>query len=76
MMENKIIVNHYSYRFQWSGNEPYSATPREQTQGQAPAQNILSSTMRGSGKQIGGTEAIKLNMNETGVSGYFGSSSF
>lgn len=32
--------------------------------------------MRGSGKQIGGTEAIKLNMNETGVSGFFGSSSF
>lgn len=32
--------------------------------------------MRGSGKQIGGTEAIKLNMNETGVSGYLGSSSF
>lgn len=32
--------------------------------------------MRGSGKQIGGIEAIKVGMDETGVSGYFGSSSF
>jgi len=32
--------------------------------------------MRGSGKQIGGTEAVKVGMDETGVSGYFGSSSF
>lgn len=32
--------------------------------------------MRGSGKQIGGTEAIKVDMDETGVSGYFGPSSF
>ena len=39
-------------------------------------QNILSSTMRGSGKRIGGIEAIKVGMDETGVSGFFCSSSF
>lgn len=32
--------------------------------------------MRGSGKRIGGTEDIKADMNETGVSGFFCSSSF
>ena len=61
---------------QTNGNEPYSATPREKIQGQAPAQNILSSTMRGSGKRIGGIEDIKVGMDETGVSGFFCSPSF
>lgn len=32
--------------------------------------------MRGSGKQIGGIETIKVGMDETGVSGFFCSSSF
>lgn len=32
--------------------------------------------MHGSGKRIGGTEVIKVDMDETGVSGFFGSSSF
>lgn len=32
--------------------------------------------MRGSGKRIGGIEAVKVDMDETGVSGFFCSSSF
>lgn len=32
--------------------------------------------MHGSGKRIGGTEVIKVDMDETGVSGFFCSSSF
>lgn len=32
--------------------------------------------MRGSGKRIGGIEAIKVGMDETGVSGFFCLSSF
>lgn len=32
--------------------------------------------MRGSGKRIGGIETIKVDMDETGVSGFFCSSSF
>lgn len=32
--------------------------------------------MRGSGKRIGGTEVIKVDMDETDVSGFFCSSSF
>ena len=54
----------------------FSHSEGEKYKDKAPAQNILSSTMRGSGKRIGGIEAIKVGMDETGVSGFFCLSSF